>query len=53
MAEITEKISFGKAIRKTILKYNILSFLEIGAYDRDGSTQIIARALKRKKKPLY
>lgn len=50
MAEITDKSGFGKAIQQTILKYKISSFLEIGAFDGDGSTQVIARALQKKKR---
>ena len=49
MAEITKNNSFGKAIQETILKYKISSFLEIGAFDGDGSTQVIAKALLKKK----
>jgi len=50
MAEITLKTNFGKSIHRTILKYNISSFLEIGAFDGDGSTQVIAKALQCKKR---
>jgi len=48
MPEVTIKDTFGRAIYKTISKYNINTVLEIGAFNGDGSTQVIARALKRK-----
>lgn len=48
MAEVTLEDSFGSAVFKTITKYKIRSFLEIGAFNGDGSTQVIAKALQRK-----
>jgi hypothetical protein len=50
MAEVTNKDPFGKQICKSILKYRIYSILEIGAFNGDGSTQVIAEALSKKKK---
>jgi len=47
MPEVTLKDSFGSAIFKTITKYSISSVLEIGAFNGDGSTQVIAKALKK------
>jgi len=49
MPEVTFEDCFGKAIFRTICKYKINSILEIGAFNGDGSTQVIARALQRKK----
>jgi hypothetical protein len=49
MAEVTNTDAFGKAICKTLLKYHIYSILEIGAFNGDGSTQVIAEALSKKK----
>ena len=48
MAEITDKSPFGNAIRRTILRYDIKHVLEIGAFDGDGSTLVIAQALSLK-----
>jgi len=48
MAEITINDGFGKAIYNVILKYRLYSVLEIGAYNGDGSTQVIAHALSHK-----
>jgi hypothetical protein len=49
MPEVTLEDSFGSAIFKTIAKYKIRSFLEIGAFNGDGSTQVIAKALQKKR----
>jgi hypothetical protein len=50
MPEVTIDDSFGKAIFETISNYRIFSVLEIGAFNGDGSTQVIAKALKSKGK---
>jgi hypothetical protein len=49
MAEITDRDPFGAAIAKCIHDYPIQKVLEIGAFDGDGSTQVLARALAAKK----
>jgi hypothetical protein len=49
MAEVTVKDSFGAAMYKTVSKYKIYSVLEIGAFNGDGSTQVIVKALQRKR----
>jgi len=49
MPEITTKDRFGVAMRQTIITYKIYSILEIGAFDGDGSTVVLANALARKK----
>ncbi len=49
MPEVTLEDSFGSAIFKTITKYKIRSFVEIGAFNGDGSTQVIAKALQKKR----
>lgn len=48
MAEITAQDAFGRAMEKCIRKYAIKKILEIGAFDGDGSTQVLARALTAK-----
>jgi len=45
MAEITSHDAFGRAMEKCIRVYAIQRILEIGAFDGDGSTQVLARAL--------
>lgn len=52
MAEITEKSPFGKAMSDTILRYKINNVLEIGAFDGDGSTLVLAGALSLKRGPV-
>ena len=49
MAEITTSDAFGVAMGKCIKRYSIRKILEIGAFDGDGSTQVLARALAAKK----
>ena len=49
MAEITTSDSFGIAMGKCIKRYAIRKILEIGAFDGDGSTQVLAQALAAKK----
>lgn len=48
MAEITAADPFGVAIRRCVQSYPIRKILEIGAFDGDGSTQVLARALAGK-----
>jgi len=48
MPEITDKDAFGRAITSTVLTYRIYKVLEIGAFDGDGSTLILARSLRTK-----
>jgi len=48
MAEITGVDPFGVAIRRCVQSYPIRKVLEIGAFDGDGSTQVLARALAGK-----
>lgn len=50
MAEITSQDSFGRAMEKCIRGYAIRKVLEIGAFDGDGSTQVLAQALEKKGK---
>jgi hypothetical protein len=49
MAEITGIDPFGVAIRRCVQSYPIRKVLEIGAFDGDGSTQVLAQALAAKK----
>ena len=48
MAEITISDAFGVAMKKCIERYAILKILEIGAFDGDGSTQVLASTLASK-----
>jgi hypothetical protein len=48
MAEVTLIDQFGKAIYRTLLKYRLRTVLEIGAFNGDGSTQVISKALSCK-----
>jgi hypothetical protein len=48
MAEITISDAFGVAMKKCIERYAILKILEIGAFDGDGSTQVLASTLAAK-----
>jgi hypothetical protein len=48
VAEITNRDAFGSAMRKTVLNFQIYHVLEIGAFDGDGSTTVLAEALARK-----
>lgn len=52
MPEVTRKDAFGSAMRKTVLDFKINHVLEIGAFDGDGSTIVLAEALARKKTPV-
>jgi hypothetical protein len=49
MAEITPQDDFGVAMKNCIQGYAIQKILKIGAFDGDGSTQVLARALAAKK----
>jgi len=49
MAEITQQDDFGVAMGKCINRYAIRKILEIGAFDGDESTQVLAKALAEKK----
>jgi predicted O-methyltransferase YrrM len=49
MAEITLQDDFGAAMKNCIQGYAIQKILEIGAFDGDGSTQVLAQALAAKK----
>ena len=49
MAEITSHDAFGRAMEKCIRVYAIQRILEIGAFDGDGSTQVLAGALASEK----
>jgi len=49
MAEITLQDDFGVAMKNCIQGYAIQKILEIGAFDGDGSTQVLAQALAAKK----
>jgi hypothetical protein len=48
MAEITALDPFGAAIHRCVQSYPIRKVLEIGAFDGDGSTQVLAKALAGK-----
>jgi hypothetical protein len=52
MPEVTSSDPFGAAIARTIARYRIYSVLEIGAFDGDGSTLVLAGALSRKNAPV-
>lgn len=49
MAEITPQDAFGVAMKNCIQRYAVQKILEIGAFDGDGSTQVLAQALAEKK----
>ncbi|NBS49361.1 MAG: hypothetical protein EBS97_01925 [Verrucomicrobia bacterium] len=48
VAEITDRDPFGAAMTKCIHAYPIRKVLEIGAFDGDGSTQVLAKSLSSK-----
>jgi hypothetical protein len=48
MAEITALDPFGAAIHRCVQSYPIRKVLEIGAFDGDGSTQVLAQTLATK-----
>jgi hypothetical protein len=48
MPEITKNDPFGAAMRRIILNFEIYDVLEIGAFNGDGSTIVIADALNKK-----
>jgi len=52
MPEVTSSDPFCAAIARVIARYRIRSVLEIGAFDGDGSTLVIAGALARKRGPV-
>lgn len=49
MPEITNRDAFGSAMRGVVLDFKIYHVLEIGAFDGDGSTIVLAEALACKK----
>lgn len=53
MPEVTLQDSFGKAIDLTIRDYRFRSCLELGSFDGDGSTQVIAHALSGSRNPRF
>jgi len=45
MAEITMHCKFGRAVFRAVRSYSLRKILEIGSFDGDGSTQVLAVAM--------